>query len=404
MAEVTMPLTTGLLVVDLAILTHREVLQYAWEFIGDSSVTLPEGMLEYVSELDAERNCVEHTQDRRRELTATFAHEYATNEAFHEQCDTAANQDNDFQWNPQVEDKEEKEVRESATQTTEDTHGGSEATKSIEKSPSSADDGKEEKHNSTSKGDRSTNTITDIISALNNKEHEKRQVMAKAFATVLKNTKGKAEGGRKARMGWDGRAIVKHYVSGMLNRIPTDRLRAGAVRTVTIAIDCSRSCWRYLAEINQAIKHIARFYHVSIVDCSNGFDTKVDRLADMEDPHENRRRLEEAFCNDGAKMHPTITTPSIETAAKIAEQSEAFIVLSDYDGYKSICKVVQQVTNPQRYPWFIDLEEIYDDPSEHDWNYDSETNHTFSADDYPSGAVSRWLKIFPDRGIYMKKE
>ena len=96
-------------------------------------------------------------------------------------------------------------------------------------------------------------------------------------------------------------------------------------------------------------------------------------------------------------MHPTITTPSIETAAKIAMESEAFIVLADYDGYLSICRVAQQVTNPAKCPWFLDLEERYEDPSDHDWNYDRDQDRYASADDYPVPARRRWLRLF-DRG------
>ena len=214
---------------------------------------------------------------------------------------------------------------------------------------------------------------------------------------VLKNTKGKSDKGNRLG-GWDGRAITKHYISGMLNRIPTDRRRYGAVKQVTVAIDCSGSCWTYLNEINRAIRHIARFYNVQILDCSNGFNIDKDSTVSDTDPYNNRKRLEEAFCtNTRIKMHSVITTPSIETAAKIAEQSEAFIVLADYDGYLSICRVVQQVTNPAKCPWFLDLEERYEDPSDHDWNYDPDQDRYISADDYPEPARKRWLRLF-DRG------
>ena len=184
----------------------------------------------------------------------------------------------------------------------------------------------------------------------------------------------------------------------MLNRIPTDRKRYGAVKQVTVAIDCSGSCWTYLNEINRAIRHIARFYNVQILDCSNGFNIDKDSTVSDTDPYDNRKRLEEAFCtNTRIKMHSTITTPSIETAAKIAMESEAFIILADYDGYLSICRTVQQVTNPAKYPWFLDLEERYEDPSDHSWNYDYDENQCITADDYPVPARKRWLKLF-DRG------
>ena len=241
--------------------------------------------------------------------------------------------------------------------------------------------------------------VSDLISAFEEgaTDRRNREAIVNAFEMVLKNTKGKSDKGSRLG-GWDGRAITKHYISGMLNRIPADRKKYGAVKQVTVAIDCSGSCWTYLNEINRAIRHIARFYNVQILDCSNGFNVDKDSTVSDKDPYDNRKRLEEAFCtNTRIKMHSVITTPSIETAAKIAEQSEAFIVLADYDGYTSICRMAQQVTNPAKHPWFLDLEERYEDPSDHDWNYDPDQDRYISADDYPVPARRRWLRLF-DRG------
>lgn len=253
------------------------------------------------------------------------------------------------------------------------------------------------------KGDDSSEVtnkiVSDLISAFEEEatDRNNRAAIVSAFAMVLKNTKGKSDKGSRLG-GWDGRAITKHYISGMLNRIPTDRKRCGAVKQVTVAIDCSGSCWTYLSEINRAIRHIAKFYNVQILDCSNGFNPEEDSTVSSSDPFDNRKRLEEAFCaGTRIKMHPVITTPSIKTAARIAEQSEAFIVLADYDGYLSICRMVQQVTNPAKYPWFLDLEERYEDPSSHSWNWDEHDEAYVSAEDYPVPARKRWLRLF-ERG------
>ena len=450
---------------------YHATLMYGWEFLGDPTVEVPQELLSRIEYLPDEDDSTEYdlTDSERRGWLAAFAKEYAHSEHLRELCEYSLD-DWDYPIeNPQVEDDEDKEVVESTTQTTEDTHGGSEATKSIENSPSSADDGEEEKDNSTSKGKGDTGTsssgkdgnadaessggecsddsedtdadkegsgtgtefkdgegsgvlgdtdaikegkdsgdnssevtnkiVSDLISAFEEgvTDRRNREAIASAFAMVLKNTKGKSDKGNRLG-GWDGRAITKHYISGMLNRIPADRKRYGAVKQVTVAIDCSGSCWTYLNEINRAIRHIARFYNVQILDCSNGFNVDKDSTVSDKDPYDNRKRLEEAFCtNTRIKMHSVITTPSIETAAKIAEQSEAFIVLADYDGYTSICRMAQQVTNPAKHPWFLDLEERYEDPSDHDWNYDSDQDRYISADDYPEPARRRWLRLF-DRG------
>ena len=437
---------------------YHTILMYGWEFLGDPTVEVPQELLSRIEYLPDEGDSTEYdlTDSERRGWLAAFAKEYAHNEELRELCEYSYD-DLDYPIeNPQVEDDDEKEVMEATEESSEDTHGGSEATKSIEDSPSSADDGEEEKDNSTSKGkgensdggssgkngdtdadkegngtgteskegegsgvledteadkegkdsgsgDNSSEVtnkiVTDLISAFEKeaKTNRDKEAVTRALMVVLKNTKGKSDKGNRLG-GWDGRAITKHYISGMLNRIPTDRKRCGAVKQVTVAIDCSGSCWTYLNEINQALRHIARFYNVQILDCSNGFNIDKDSTVSDTDPYNNRKRLEEAFCtNTRIKMHPVITTPSIETAAKIAEQSEAFIVLADYDGYMSICRMVQQVTNPAKYPWFLDLEERYEDPSDHSWNYDYDENQYITADDYPEPARKRWLRLF-DRG------
>ena len=355
---------------------YHDTLMYGWEFLGDPTVEVPQELLSRIEYLPDEDDSTEYdlTNSERRKWLAAFAREYAHSEKLRELCEYAFD-DRDYPIeNPQVEDDEEKEVVESTTRTTEDTHGGSEATKSIENSPSSADDGKEEKDNSASDGDNSdegssgkngdteadkegsgtgteskdgkgagdsedtdadkegkgagtdpsgddgecagkggesnevTNKIVaDLISAFEKEAktiHDKEAV-TRALEMVLKNTKGKSDKGSRLG-GWDGRVITKHYVSGMLNRIPTDRKRYGAVKQVTVAIDCSGSCWTYLNEINRAIRHIARFYSVQILDCSNGFNVDKDSTVSDSDPYNNRKRLEEAFCTHRIKMHPCL--------------------------------------------------------------------------------------------------
>lgn len=58
---------------------------------------------------------------------------------------------------------------------------------------------------------------------------------------------------------------------------------------------------------------------------------------------------------------------------------------------------ISGLINTFKYPWFLDLEERYGDPSDHDWNYDYDENQYITADDYPEPARKRWLRLF-DRG------
>ena len=122
---------------------YHATLMYGWEFLGDPTVEVPQELLSRIEYLPDEDDSTEYdlTDSERRGWLAAFAKEYAHSEHLRELCEYSLD-DWDYPIeNPQVEDDEDKEVVESTTQTTEDTHGGSEATKSIENSPSSADDG-----------------------------------------------------------------------------------------------------------------------------------------------------------------------------------------------------------------------------------------------------------------------
>ena len=127
---------------------YHDTLMYGWEFLGDPTVEVPQELLsriEYLPDEDEDNTEYGLTNSERRKWLAAFAKEYAHSEHLRELCEYAFD-DLDYPIeNPQVEDDEEKEVVESTTESSEDTHGGSEATKSIEDSPSSADDGEEEK-------------------------------------------------------------------------------------------------------------------------------------------------------------------------------------------------------------------------------------------------------------------
>jgi len=239
-----------------------------------------------------------------------------------------------------------------------------------------------------------THSASDILTAIEEQPFDDHGAVEKAFNHVVRHIRGKTEGHRSN--GWDGRKITKHLLSKQLNHIHSDRKHTGVCKTVIVAIDCSGSCWAYLGIIKNALVKLPKTHKVVIVDVSNDWRND-DSLKGDDDPYENRKRLEEAFC-DGSRivMHSTITTPSIFTAAKLAEQSEAMITIADYDGYLSIAKSVQLIGNHQKYPWFIDLEDRYDDQSEHNWNYDVDaTDRYLFEEDWPEAGSGRWLKLFP---------
>ena len=310
----------------------------------------------------------------------------------------------------QAEDDVDKEVVEANSMTSEDVHGGNEATRSILGSPSAAsagvcsnenqedtdnssdnkDDKKEEdKNHKGGKNQKASIDLESLLSALTPEEQNRAKIIKAALNKLCQMVHGKNQKGE--RHGWDARAIAKHFLCHQLNRIPDDRARKGIADQVVVAIDCSGSCWEFQREIKAALKAMSKECRIVILDCSNGFTEKRSRLVGMEDPYRNRERLEKAFCiNSRIVMHKTITTPCVDDAAKIAANSKLFVVLADYDGYKSICEtaIALDKDNPAKQLFFIDLEERYEDPVDHDWNCG------YGTSDWPAKAMDHWWRLF----------
>lgn len=398
------------LVQESCILCDSDVYQYGWEFLRDGVLAVG----------DLKRCICDQVDDTiADEIVKHIAERYANDEDFRKTMYDNVYGDGLTPLSIQMEDDEEKPAMEATSKTTEDTHGGDEATKSVEGSPSSADDGNKENNNPSEadeniKDEMSSereevdgreldagithrgiqHNVADIISAIEEQPFDDNGAVEKALDHVVRHIRGRAEGG--IAKGWDGRKIVKHLLSKQLNRIPNDHKRTGRVEEVIVAVDCSGSCWTYLDIINKSLQKLSKTHRVVIMDVSNGFNLNKDSCVHDDDPYENRRRLEEAFC-DGSRivMHKTVTTPCVETAAKLAEKAEAMIIIADYDGYLSIAKSVQLIRNHSKYPWFIDLETRYGDPSEHNWSYDGDTGRYLSEDDWPEAAKDKWLRLFP---------
>ena len=322
----------------------------------------------------------------------------------------------------QMEDDEDKEVVDDSNHISEDFHGGNEATKSVKNSPSSADNGENDNANHAQKGKdekRSTseeqaeehesgNTpggprkhqvsidpekLAGLI--LNRDEFDQARILTQALQKLCQLVQGKAQGSHVK--GWDKRAMVKHYITSQLNRIPADKKRVGCDK-ITVAIDCSGSTLYYHKIVHSALEYMSRYYEILLVDCSNGFNSGKTSYVGGYDPFNNRKRLEETFCNiSRVKMHSTITTPNVEDAAKLAGASELFVVLADYDGYATICQTAQlcEKQGSLQKMFFVDLEDRYEDPDEHNWNYDdNKPSGVWDASDWPVKGQANWWKLF----------
>lgn len=320
----------------------------------------------------------------------------------------------------QQEDDEEKEVADATNESSEQTHGGQEATKSVSDSQSSANDGEKDNTNNAEHSevdqateeddnkkdkevDRSEGEAVNSVAInpealanaiINREECDDEMILTKCFKKLCTLVSGKAQG--STRKGWNKRAIVKHYFTSQLNRIPADKNRTGSCETITVAIDCSGSSMYYHKIVQESLLNMSRFYKIRIIDCSNGFisDGK-SLLVDGDDVYNNRSRLEATFCKSARiTMHPTITCPNVKDAVKIALASELFVVLADYDGYKTICQTAQLLdqTNKSKQLYFIDLESRYEDPAEHGWNCSAEKD--YGTADWPESAYDHWWRIF----------
>ena len=335
-------------------------------------------------------------------------------------------------FNPQVEDNEDKEVREDCgAETTEEVHGGDEATNTIEDSPSKSLDSQDEKtpgqkgengEDSTTEGfsgkpsgnkpkdggsngegkgekgskstdesskhedhaeidgrkrsdthsqsDVRTHHIVDLEKLtevhLSTEEYILKVVMPK----IMNSIKGSGHSNR--RQGWDGSKICKHFLAGQLQKIPNDRKRRKQPGKAAIFVDLSGSIWYYISTFVEVISKLAKQgLDITLYDASNGFNYKESTgpgCKNTEDPYENRARLAAKFVDRHCKLHPDITTPSCEEAARIMDESEVSIIFADYDGFASFSEASFLVRKINHVAWFIDMDCRYEDPADHDWN------------------------------------
>ena len=281
----------------------------------------------------------------------------------------------------QEEDDVEKEIVEAINFTSEDFHGGNEATNSIEDSVSNSKNGKNEKneeetggkngssfkdYQSSSKLKESISKITEEMLFENGIILPVSDEITEAIKKIAKNEVGRKN---KEPEKWDIKRMVKHLTSSQKHKIINDKFHKTEANSVLLFIDLSGSFGRLIQSIREAIKLLSQNgFKVTVMDVGNGF--KYDKANEVtvgsEDPYNSRERLARIIENTTAKLHPVYTSPTIETAVKLVNNAEFSIILADYDGFESFSRL-SFLCNYEKIPYFFDLETRYDDPSDHDW-------------------------------------
>ena len=345
-------------------------------------------------------------------------------------------------------DPEEKEVRDDCdSQTTEDCHGGNEATRSVEDSPSVAENGQEDRDSDQTdnggdegegegeggdqgtsadsdggqggSGNGSTNTelVAALITALQKKKEQMddRAERAKALhedpdmtnwieaekkitETIIHICEQDCGRIKSAPTSWDTRAMSRDVAIGRWDRVLRDKKWSRRPRNLVIFWDQSGSCDSYIDAVHNALKTVEELgYRCTLFDASNGIETttsvvwhKTKPNQTTEDYYQNGPRLKEVAKDIGAKTDSNIICPNIADFIRICEKADVVMVLQDYDCVEPLFTAATKVSS-RKCPHFIDLETRYDEPYEHNWNPGMRRGQKYAVQD-------RWHRIWDVRG------
>lgn len=349
-------------------------------------------------------------------------------------------------------DPEEKEVRDDCdSQTTEDCHGGNEATRSVKNSPSVAENGQEDRdsdqtenggedgdgeggdegtssgsgdsHDDTDtdegEGDSSTNNklVTALLAVLREKKEQvdAKAERAKAFhedpemvdwieaekkitETIIHICEQDCGRVKNASTSWDTRAMSRDVAIGRWDRVLRDKKWSRRPKNLVIFWDQSGSCDSYIGAVHNALKTVSELgYRCTLFDASNGIETttsvvwhKTKPHQTTEDYYQNGPRLKEVAKDIGAKTDSNIICPSIADFIKICGKADVVMVLQDYDCVEPLFNAASKVS-VRKCPHYIDLETRYDEPYEHNWNSGMRRGQKYAVQD-------RWHRIWDVRG------
>lgn len=302
------------------------------------------------------------------------------------------------------------EVAPATSKTTEDRHGGDEASREIKDSPNSVDGGK----NPSKSKSKPKTTPEDLQQAVEKLFEEKKKKQAdfksqnrqeylkKYIFEIIKKIAAKHAGIDKqdGSETYDKKQMLGHMLKHQNYRLLSDKYDLRDARYVQFFIDTSGvyGCGsnKILHELMpEVIRMLERQgYECYIAACGNGFYQR-DMVED--EYYETRKTLEGYKTGKVSK----IACPTPQTAAKMANEAEFSVILADFDGLSSICEMIN-LCQKDKIPYFLCTEDRYpwEDPTLHDWvdpelcDYNPELVYDVSMDGNPT------LEQYEDRQYY----
>ncbi len=269
---------------------------------------------------------------------------------------------------------ETEEVAPATSKTTEDKHGGDEVSKEVKNSPNSADDGinlkNEDKHNQEYLKEQIEQLFYEKeAEKFNFMVYNQEEYLKKYILEIVKKIASKHAGidKQEGSESYDKKEILKHMLKHQEYKILGDKYDLKDARYVQFFIDTSgvykSGSNRMLQELMPKVISVLekQGYECYIAACGNGFYQK-DMIED--ECYGTRKTLE------GYKTGKVseIACPTPETAAKMANEAEFSIILADFDGLSSICRMAN-LCQKDKVPYFLCTEDRYpwEDPTLHDW-------------------------------------
>ena len=200
------------------------------------------------------------------------------------------------------------------------------------------------------------------------KSHE-MEYIKKYILQIIKKIASEHEGIEKVdgADSYDKKRMAIHIAKGQRHKILGDKYDLKDARYVQFFIDTSgvygessnRELQKIIVEVIDIIER--QGYECHIAACGNGFYER-----DMEDDkyYNTRDTLESYNCGIVSKT----ACPTIETAAKMANEAEFSIIFADFDGLSSICEMAD-LCDKEKVPYFLCTEDRFswDDPTYHEW-------------------------------------
>lgn len=200
------------------------------------------------------------------------------------------------------------------------------------------------------------------------KNQNKQEYLKKYILEIIKKIAAQHAGIDKqdGSETYDKKQMLQHIVKHQNHKLLGDKYDLKDARYVQFFIDTSGvygSTNRILNEVMPKVIALLekQGYECYIAACGNGF---YERDMEEDDFYETRKTLESYNAGKVCK----IACPTMQTAAKIANEAEFSVVLADFDGLSSICEMAN-LCQKDKVPYFLCTEDRYpwEDPTLHDW-------------------------------------